>query len=121
MGADICASEYLESLLNAFRNYMQSQCRQHTNNHRLPCLKLGGVQHLSFCRNKNTAISGMCGWWHTQTQLCLTLFFGFQFCAITVCYFLPIPPLFSKSTPHHLSTGPGSVLCLHFNLLGESC
>lgn len=47
-------------------------------------------------------------------------FCEFQFDAIAACHRLPVPPLFPKSLPRHLSASSATILCHHCNLPGQS-
>lgn len=60
--ADICASNYLKTLPNAFWHYIISWWGEHKVNHSPRWLPRRWLQHPLSHRYKNTAISCICGW-----------------------------------------------------------
>ena len=94
LDTDTCASKYLKSSPNAFWNYITPWWGEHKINHRPRWLPRGWLQHSLFCGNKNTAISGICGWWqltNTAASCPVSLNFNFmllQSMSATVCLFL---------------------------------
>lgn len=80
LGTDTCASKYLKSWPNAFWNYVISWWGEHKINHTSRWLPRGWLQHSLSWGNKNTAISGICGWWQlTNTAASCPVSLNFKF------------------------------------------
>lgn len=86
---------------------------EHKINHGPRWLPRGWLQQSLFCGYKNTAISGICGWWQlANTAASCPVSLNFNFMLLQSMY-APVHLLLRhspKSSPRHLSIGPGSIL-----------